>query len=151
MGKVEHANQGTIFSTFEEVAERRKNHTAIIYLGTKYSYRKLKNFSERFSAALRAIGVRPGEKIIIYLPNTVQWVVSWFGIQKAGAIGVPISPIYTPADLRYIANDSGAETIICADTNFGYVKRVMPETDLKFCRRPESKSFTEFWPTNAHV
>jgi long-chain acyl-CoA synthetase len=131
MGKVEQANRGTLFSTFEKTAERRKNHTAIIYLGTQYSYRKLKNLSDRFSAALMAVGVRPGEKVIIYIPNTVQWVVSWLGIQKAGAIAVPISPIYTPADLRYIANDSGAESIVCADTNFGYVKRVMPETGLK--------------------
>jgi long-chain acyl-CoA synthetase len=118
MENVENSNQGTIFSTFEKVAERRKDRTAIIYLGTRYSYRKLKNFSERFSSALTAIGVKPGEKIIIYLPNTVQWVVSWLGVQGAGAISVPISP-------------SGAESIVCADTNFGYVKRVMPETGLK--------------------
>lgn len=131
MGKVELIKQDTIFSTFETMAERRKNHPALIYLGTKYSYRKVKDLSERFSSALTAIGVRPGEKIIIYLPNTVQWVVSWFGIQKAGAVAVPISPIYTPSDLRYIANDSGAESIVCADTNFGYVKRVIPETGLK--------------------
>jgi long-chain acyl-CoA synthetase len=131
MKRVENLNQTTIVSTFESIAGKRNNHPALIYLGTPYSYRKIKQLSERFSAALEAIGVKPGERIIIYLPNTVQWVVAWLGIQKAGAIAVPISPIYTPADLRYIANDSGAESIVCADTNFGYVKRVMPETALK--------------------
>jgi long-chain acyl-CoA synthetase len=131
MEKAEQVSQETIVSTFEKVAERRKGHAALIYLGSKYSYRKLKNLSERFSSALLDIGVKPGERVIIYLPNTVQWVVAWFGIQKAGAVSVPMSPIYTPADLKYIANDCGAESIVCADTNFGYVKRVMPETGLK--------------------
>ncbi|NIS69035.1 MAG: AMP-binding protein, partial [Proteobacteria bacterium] len=44
---------------------------------------------------------------------------------------IPISPIYTPNDLQYIANDSGAGTIFCLDTNFGYVAQVLPETGLK--------------------
>jgi long-chain acyl-CoA synthetase len=121
----------TVYSTFDSVAERRKSHTAIIYLGTRYSYREIKKLSDYFASALLHLGIKPGEKIIIYIPNTVQWVVAWLGIQKAGAVAVPISPIYTPADIRYIANDSGAESIVCADTNFGYVKRVMPETSLK--------------------
>jgi long-chain acyl-CoA synthetase len=131
MKKAEPFSPETIFQTFEAVAERRKGHTAAIYLGTRYSYRELKKRSERFASALLAIGIRPGERIILYTPNTIQWLVSWLGIQKAGAVAVPISPIYTPADLRYIANDSGAESILCADTNFGYVKRVLPETKLK--------------------
>ncbi|MEJ2731877.1 MAG: class I adenylate-forming enzyme family protein, partial [Deltaproteobacteria bacterium] len=61
----------------------------------------------------------------------IQWVAAWLGIQKMGGVCVPITPIYTPHDLTYIANDSGAEAIVCADTNFGYVTSVMPQTQLK--------------------
>lgn len=120
-----------IFAAFEAVAQRRGRDTALIYLGTRYSYRQLKQMAERFAAALVDIGVRPGQKIVIYVPNSIQWVVSWLGIQRAGAVCVPITPIYTPYDLKYIANDSGAEAIVCADTNFGYVKSVLSETKLK--------------------
>ncbi len=67
----------------------------------------------------------------MYIPNSIQWVVAWLGIQKLGAVAVPITPIYTPHDLRYIANDSDAQSIICADTNFGYVTSVLGETRLK--------------------
>ena len=77
------------------------------------------------------MGFQAGERVILYLPNTIQWVVAWLGIQRAGGVCVPITPIYTPHDLRYIANDSEAETVVCADTNFGYVKKVLPETGLK--------------------
>ena len=120
-----------IYAAFEATARRRGGHPAVIYLGTKYSYLKVKGLAERFAAALLGLGVTPGQKIVLYIPNTVQWVVTWLGVQRAGAVAVPITPIYTPHDLKYIANDSGAESIVCADTNFGYVKRILPETKLK--------------------
>jgi long-chain acyl-CoA synthetase len=120
-----------IFSTFEAVAQKKGNGTAVIYLGTKYSYYKLQDLAERFAAALADRGLRKGQRIIIYLPNSIQWVVVWLGIQRAGGVCVPITPIYTPYDLKYIANDSEAEAIVCADTNFGYVRSVLPETGLK--------------------
>ena len=120
-----------IFSAFEAISEKRGQDTAAIYLGTRYSYRKLKDLSERFAAALIGMGFKPGQKTIIYIPNSIQWVVVWLGIQRIGGVCVPITPIYTPHDLEYIANDSGAEAVVCADTNFGYVTRVLPDTKIK--------------------
>lgn len=120
-----------IYSVFENTAQRRGTHTAVIYLGTRYGYKKIRKYAERFAASLVDLGVKTGERVIIYLPNSIQWVICWLGIQRAGAVCVPITPIYTPQDLSYIANDSGAETIICADTNFGYVRKVLAETGLK--------------------
>ena len=120
-----------IYAAFQASAERRGHHPAVIYLGTRYSYLKIKDLAERFAAALIDLGVSPGQRVVLYIPNTVQWVIMWLGIQRVGAVPVPITPIYTPHDLRYITNDSGAEAIVCADTNFGYVKRVLPETQLK--------------------
>ena len=120
-----------IFSTFAATAERHPDKTAVYYLGTRFTYRKLKDLSERFAAALNANGVVPGQRVMLYIPNSIHWVVSWLGVQKIGAVAVPITPIYTPHDISYIANDSGAEAIICADTNFGYVTSVLSETDLK--------------------
>jgi len=120
-----------IFSTFAAAADRHPDKTAVYYLGTRFSYRKLKNLSERFAAALSANGVEPGQRVMLYIPNSIHWVVSWLGVQKIGAVAVPITPIYTPHDISYIANDSEAEAIICADTNFGYVTSVLPKTGLK--------------------
>jgi long-chain acyl-CoA synthetase len=120
-----------IFTKFAGVAERRADHPAVIYLGTRFSYRKLHNLVERFSNSLLALGIKPGQRIMLYIPNSIQWVVAWLAAQKIGAATVPITPIYTPHDLNYIANDSSTESIICADTNFGYVTKVLPETGIK--------------------
>jgi long-chain acyl-CoA synthetase len=120
-----------IFSTFAATADVRKNNTAIVYLGTQFSYLHVKGLAERFAAALTDMGVATGQKVVLYIPNSIQWIVSWLGIQKIGAVAVPITPIYTPQDLKYIATDSEAEAIVCADTNFGYVTTVLSETPIK--------------------
>ncbi|MGA9236670.1 MAG: AMP-binding protein [Desulfobacterales bacterium] len=120
-----------IYKAFEAVAARRGDHTAVIYLGTRFSYRRVADLAERLAAALIDLGAGEGRKVILYVPNSVQWVVAWLGILRAGGICVPITPIYTPHDLKYIATDSDAETVICSDTNFGYVRKVLDETPLR--------------------
>ncbi len=128
---MEKRTENTIYSAFANTAELRKQNTAVVYLGTQFSYQELRDMASRFAAALTDMGIIAGQKIIIYIPNSIQWVVAWLGIQKIGGVCVPITPIYTPHDLKYIANDSEAEAIVCADTNFGYVTSVLPETQLK--------------------
>jgi long-chain acyl-CoA synthetase len=64
---------------------------------------------------------------------------------RIGGIAIPISPIYTPIDLEYMANDSGAETVFCLDTNFGYVAQVLPETGLKRVIVTNVAEFLPWW------
>jgi len=120
-----------IYDAFAAAAEKHGNKTAIIYLGTRFSYNRVVKLAERFAFSLRTQGVEDGDRIVMYVPNSVQWVIAWLGIQRAGAVAVPITPIYTAHDLQYIANDSGAKYIVCSDTNYGYVKQVFPETGFK--------------------
>jgi long-chain acyl-CoA synthetase len=126
-----HDPEGNIFEAVASAARKHGNKTAIIYLGTRFTYRTILHLAENFAASLRDAGVAEGDRVILYVPNSVHWVVAWLGIQRAGAIVVPITPIYTQYDLIYIANDSGAAFIVCSDTNFGYVKQAIPETGLK--------------------
>lgn len=113
------------------MSERYPERTAVIYLGERFSYSRLRDLSERFAGALGELGVDKGDRVIIYISNCVQWVVAFLGIQKLGAVIVPVSPIYTSHELEYMVKDSGAETLICLDTNFCYVQEVMETTGLK--------------------
>jgi len=122
---------GSIYEQFEKVARDFSGKPALLYLGKHYTYSQLKEASESLAASLHGLGLGKGDKAILYLPNTSQWVIAWLALLRLGAISIPISPIYTPVDLAYMANDSGAETIFCLDTNFGYVAQVLPETGLK--------------------
>jgi long-chain acyl-CoA synthetase len=75
--------------------------------------------------------VRDNDRVVIYLPNCPQWIAAYFAIQKIGGIPVPVSPIYTPYEIRYMINDSEAVMIVCQDTNYGYVREVFPDTSLR--------------------
>ncbi len=119
-----------VYRSFVEVAEKHRGRPAVIYLGEVLTYGDLSGAVDRLSAGLRSLGLKERDKIIIYLPNTPQWIISWLSILKIGAMAIPVAPIYTSRDLRYIATDSGARTVICADTNFGYAKELMEEGTL---------------------
>jgi long-chain acyl-CoA synthetase len=119
------------FTQFEKMAKKYPDRLAIIYLGEKFTYARLRNLIDRFATALNRLGVRKGDKVILYITNSAQWVIAFFGIQKIGAVVVPVAPIYTSFEIEYMIKDSGAETIICLDTNFGYVQDVFSKTSLK--------------------
>jgi long-chain acyl-CoA synthetase len=121
----------TILTAFEASAEKYPDHTALIFLGTRFSYRRLRDLTYRFAAAASGLGVKFQDRVLIYLPNSPQWLIAYMGLQKIGAVPVPVSPIYPPYELTYLLNHSGSKTIICADTNFGYVKEVLPKTQIE--------------------
>jgi len=123
--------QLTIFKAFADTVARNPNKTAVSFLGTSYSYRRLLDLTERFAAALAGLRIKKGDRIVMYIPNSIQFVVSWLGIQRLGAVAVPITPIYTSFDLKYIAGDTGAKAVICADRNYGYVKQAMADTAIE--------------------
>ena len=122
----------TIPQSFDRVAEQYGSKPALSYLGTEFSYQRLKDMSDRFAAGLQKAGFPSGSgRVVMYLPNSVQWVIAWLGVLKAGGVATPITPIYTPFDLEYIANDVGAEAVVCSDRNYGYVTRVLANTKLR--------------------
>ena len=120
-----------VISGFDRACVKYPDKTAIIYLGERFSYMNLKNLIDRFATALHDLGVRDNDKVMLYVPNCPQFLIGYFGAQQIGAIPVPVSPIYTPYEMKYLINDSDAETVLCQDTNFRYIKEVFPETCLK--------------------
>ena len=119
------------FTRFDRMCEKYPDRPAIIYLGNHFSYGRLKNLIDRFATSLVQLGIGKGDKVVIYISNSVQWVITFFAIQKIGATAVPVPPIYTSFEIEYMINDSGAETIVCLDTNFCYVKEIFSRTCLK--------------------
>jgi long-chain acyl-CoA synthetase len=118
------------FTRFDRMSERYPNRPAVVYLGTSFSYRRLRDLSERFAGSLSDLGVGKGDRVMIYTANCIQWLISFLAVQKLGAAIVPVSPIYTSFEIEYMLKDSGAETIICQDTNFCYVQEVFAATPL---------------------
>jgi long-chain acyl-CoA synthetase len=111
----------SLINSFERACEKYPSKPAIIYIGEQFSYGRLRELIDRFATALYDLGVRENDKVMLYIPNCPQFLIGYFGAQQAGAIPVPVSPIYTPYEIKYLINDSGAETVLCQDTNFRYI------------------------------
>ena len=69
----------------------------------------------RFAAALQALGVKPGDRVAMLLPNIVQMVVATYGAFRAGAIVVMNNPLYTDRELEHQLNDSGSTSLVALD------------------------------------
>ena len=120
-----------VFAAIERMCQKYAYQPALIYLGKTWTYAELKELIDRFAKALYSLGVKHGDKVMLYIPNCPQFLAGFFGSMKIGATPVPVSPIYTPFEIEYLINDSEAVYILCQDTNFGYVKEVFPNTPLK--------------------
>jgi long-chain acyl-CoA synthetase len=133
------------FTRFDRMSERYPNRTAVVYLGERFSYARLRDLSERFAGSLADMGVKKGDRVMIYISNSIQWVISFLGVQRIGAAIVPVAPIYTSHEIEYMINDSGAETVVCLDTNFCYVKEVFSTTGLKRAIVTNLVDLLPFW------
>ena len=121
----------TVDSFLDAAAAEFPDHAACFYLGNEINYGELKLLADRLAAALADLGVRKGDKVATILPNCPQFIISDFGILKAGATHVPCSVMHKAADLIYEIGDSRAETVICSDASLELVDSIKDKTKIK--------------------
>jgi long-chain acyl-CoA synthetase len=114
---------------FDQMADKYGSKTALIFYGRKISYRELKELSNRFAAALAALGLKKGDAVALYLLNCPQYVIAYFGALKVGAKITPISPVYTSKEVKHQLADSEARTVVCEDILYDNVERSGIELD----------------------
>ncbi|KKN10871.1 hypothetical protein LCGC14_1032190 [marine sediment metagenome] len=105
--------------------------TAIWFLKNKMSYKKLKDLTDRLATALVDLGVKKGDVVAIMIPNFPQFLISYYGILKAGGIVTAVSVLYTEHELAYQLNDAGAEIIIAWDNQVRKINKIKDRTRLR--------------------
>ena len=98
------------------VMEGRGDRSAIECGDEKVTYTQLLDRTNRLGNALRDLGVRPEERVILLLHDTPEFLYSFFGAIKIGAVAVPINTLLRPHEYGYILKDSGAKVAIVADS-----------------------------------
>jgi long-chain acyl-CoA synthetase len=88
---------------------------AMSSVGSRMTYRQLRDAVDRLAGGLAANGARQGDRIALVLPNCPQYVISFFAILRLGATVVPCNPVATAEELRTQLADSGATVVICLD------------------------------------
>jgi long-chain acyl-CoA synthetase len=95
-----------------ETTQSAPDRPVALFDGGQLTYRQLDQASDRLAAALSAAGVRPDDPVALQLPNIPQFLISYFGILKAGGIVVPLNVLLKAPEVAYHLSDSGARVLI---------------------------------------
>ncbi len=79
---------------------------------TQATYAELAARSSRFAQLLRKLGIAAGDRVLIRLPNSLNYPTAFLGTMKRGAISLPTSTLLTPEEVLYLAKDSGARVLV---------------------------------------
>jgi acyl-CoA synthetase (AMP-forming)/AMP-acid ligase II len=119
-----------IHKVLEDTAERFPDKLAFLY-PMEMTFKQFKEQVDIFATALKNLGVKKGDRVALYIPNSIQWEIAFYGLEKAGAIMVPMNPLFKETEVKYEAIDSGAETIVVFQPLYPIVAAIKDKTSLK--------------------
>lgn len=109
------AFSGPLFAYLDAAAARYPRRTALIFQNTRLSYKELRRRAEIFASSLRLLGVNPGDRVALMLPNLPQTIIAFWGVLKAGGVLVMTNPLYMETEIIHHMENSGAEHLILLD------------------------------------
>lgn len=101
--------------TLERSAVLHADRTALEFMGRHYRYRKLRALAARAARGFELLGLGPGSRIGLFLPNTPHYPIAYYGGLSIGATIVNFSPLYSADQVIAQARDSGTEILVCLD------------------------------------
>jgi fatty-acyl-CoA synthase len=100
-----------VFHNAEVSAARYPDKPFIVFYDTPISFRRFLAEAERIAGFLQHdCGVQAGDRVLLYMQNSPQWILAFYGILRANAVVVPVNPMNRTEELRHYVRDSGATT-----------------------------------------
>ena len=105
----------TLGRMLDEAAARHPDMPAIVFKGARTTYAELAARAEAFARGLLALGLGPGDHVVLWMPNSVEWNVVNFAIAKIGAVTVTCNSRYKAVELEYLLRQSDAKALVMMD------------------------------------
>jgi long-chain acyl-CoA synthetase len=121
----------TVHHFLEEAARLYPDQPCTVFKGAEITFREMNELTDRLAAALSAKGVRKGDRVAIFMPNSPQFVMAFYAILKAGGVAVATNPLYTQRELVHQMKDSGAELMLVMSNFYEMVKEAQSQTPLR--------------------
>jgi acyl-CoA synthetase (AMP-forming)/AMP-acid ligase II len=128
----------------EHSAQRFPEKEAVIFQKQRLTYREIDNSANALAWKLHEMGAKTGDRVLLLLENRPEYVISYYGIMKAGAVAVPVNTDIKPVSLGWLIKDTGAKILISssafyrvlndfnfADTDIGNIILFNPKTGQK--------------------
>src|SRR3972149_4612473 len=120
-----------LFYFLEESARKYPDRACTIFKGAVITYKEMNAITDSIAAALVDMGVKKGDRVGMFMPNTPQFVMAYFGILKAGGVVVATNPLYTAPEIEHQASDAGIEVMFVMTNFYKTIKKAQPNTKIK--------------------
>ena len=121
--------QTSLYTNLEASSIRHPDKAAILYYGSTVSYRQLRSEVDAMAGFLQQhCGVARGDRVVLYMQNSPQFVIAFYAVLRADAVVVPVNPMNRTSELQHILGDSGASVAFVGEE---LVEHVRPLLGLK--------------------
>ena len=115
----------------EDAARTYGDRPCAIFKGHAVTYSEMNALADRLAAALVEFGVKKGDPVAIFMPNSAQFVMSFYAILKAGGVVVATNPLYSAREIEHQLNDAGVEIMLVMSNFYQTIKKVQSKTRLR--------------------
>jgi long-chain acyl-CoA synthetase len=123
--------QEPVYLALDRAAEKFPSQTALLYQGRSLRYVELKNLTDRLAAGLARLGVRSRDRVCLFLPNCMEFILSDWAVMKAGAAVVPTSVMRTEDGLLHEAGSSNSKILICQQRHLDLVMGIRDRCQIE--------------------
>ena len=137
-------SEKTISGAVLDTAAREKEFPALTFMGKATSYTRLAAEVDRVARAFHAIGIRPGTRVLVCLPNVPQAVFCLYGLNRIGAVPTMVHPLSAVSELAFYMNEADCHVAVTLDQFYGKfleVKKLRPVDKLVVCRVSDELAF----------
>lgn len=122
----------SLYDNLNVSAKRYPNQNAIFYYGNNITYRKFDAEVNALAGYLeKKLGIAAGEKVLLFMQNSPQFVIGYYAILRANAVVVPINPMLTADELSFYIRDCEITTILVGQELYEKVSPLLENTSLK--------------------
>src|SRR5712664_1124700 len=122
----------SVYMNLAAGAQKHPDTAAIDYYGTRISYVQLKREADALAGFLQQrCGVRKGDRVLLYLQNSPQFVIGYYAILRADAVAVPVNPMNLTEELRHYIEDAETAVAIVGQERLGQIAPLLGEAQLK--------------------
>jgi fatty-acyl-CoA synthase len=121
-----------LFYNIEVSARRYPDKASLVFYDTPLSFAELFDEAERVAGFLeRECGVRKGDRVLLFMQNSPQFVIGYYGILRANAVVVPLNPMNLTQEIQRYAEDAGATTALVSQELYSRVEPLLGKSGIK--------------------
>ena len=111
-----------VFSILQDTFQKYPSHPAFDFLGKKYDWTDIHNLSCKMAKGLQLYGLKKGDRVGLFLPNSPYFIISYFAILMAGGVVVNLNPLYPEEELSDLIEEGDVDFAVTLDLDVLYHK-----------------------------